>query len=95
MIHCAEPGQIFESWPNPYGAQLYPGSITEQLRQQANRPCGIAPGRKMPESLAGARVEATLLRRRNKTRDGALVRGSKEEGLVKSTPARKLGISRL
>ena len=49
----------------------------------------------MPECLAGARVEATLLCRRNKTRDGSLVRGSEEEGLVKSTAARKLGISRL
>ncbi len=49
----------------------------------------------MPESFAGARVEATLLCRRNKTRDGSLVRGSKEEGFVKFTAARKLGISRL
>jgi len=47
----------------------------------------------MPESLAGARVKATLLCRRDKTRDGLLVRGSKEERLVKLTATGKLGVS--
>ena len=49
-----------ERWPNPHGAQFNPGSVTKQLRQRTDRPSSIAPGRKMPECLAGARVEATL-----------------------------------
>src|ERR1700687_1585382 len=47
----------------------------------------------MPEGWAGARVESTILCRRHKTRDSLLVRGSKEEGLIKLTATGKLGIS--
>ena len=48
----------------------------------------------MPESSTGSRNKSALRCLRYKTRDASLVSGSKEEGLVKFTAARTLGISR-
>lgn len=48
----------------------------------------------MPEGLTGPRIKSALRCLRDKTRNTSLVSGSKEEGLVKFTAARALGISR-
>jgi hypothetical protein len=94
VVHGAKPGKIFRGWPNPDRAQSSPGSVAEHLRKGSNRPRAIAPGGKMPESLTGPRIKSTLRCLRDKTRNASLVSGSKEEGLVKFTAARTLGISR-
>jgi hypothetical protein len=94
LVHGAKPWKIFRGWPNPDGAQSSPGGVAEHLRQGSNRPRGIAPGRKMPEGLTGPRIKSALRCLRDKTRNTSLVSGSKEEGLVKFTAARTLGVSR-
>jgi len=48
----------------------------------------------MPEGLAGPRIKSTLRSLRDEMRNSSFVSGSKEEGLVKFTAARTLGISR-
>lgn len=48
----------------------------------------------MPEGLAAASVETVLACHRYEPRDSLLVSGSKEEGFVKFTAARQLGIPR-
>jgi hypothetical protein len=93
MIHGSKPPKIFCRGADAYGAQFGSGSITEQLRQRANRTRSVASRRKMPESLTGAGVAAVLSDRCDKTRDALFVRGSKEEGLLKLTVTRELGLS--
>jgi len=48
----------------------------------------------MPEGLTGPRIKSSHRCLRDKTRNASFVSGSKEEGLVKFTAARTLGISR-